>query len=79
MPAPVDRMAREGRLRSNSVLAPRASWRRPAVDGQTWQVQQLPRGVLVVLDITCPNDTSCYAVAIQTPPSGSPASFVLLA
>jgi photosystem II stability/assembly factor-like uncharacterized protein len=49
-------------------------------DGQTWQVQQLPQGVLVVLDITCPSDTSCYAVAIQTSTtSGAPASFVLLA
>ena len=49
-------------------------------DGQTWQVQQLPRGVLVVLDITCPSDTSCYAAAIQTSTtSGAPASFVLLA
>jgi photosystem II stability/assembly factor-like uncharacterized protein len=47
--------------------------------GQTWQSQQLPQGVLMVLDITCPSDTSCYALALQTTSSGSPASFVLLA
>jgi hypothetical protein len=47
--------------------------------GQTWQSQQLPQGVLMVLDITCPSDTSCYALAIQTASPGSPASFVLLA
>jgi hypothetical protein len=47
--------------------------------GQTWQSQQLPQGVLVVLDITCPSDTSCYALALQAPSSGSPASVVLLA
>jgi hypothetical protein len=46
--------------------------------GQTWQSQQLPQGVLTVLDITCPSDTSCYALALQTPSSGSPASVVLL-
>ena len=42
-------------------------------DGQTWQVQQLPHGVLVVFDITCPSDTSCYALAIQaSTTSGAP-------
>lgn len=46
---------------------------------QTWQTQQLPQGVLIVLDIACPSDTSCYALALQSPSSGSPASFVLLA
>jgi hypothetical protein len=47
--------------------------------GQTWQSQQLPQGVLMVLDITCPSDTSCYALALQKASSGSSASFVLLA
>lgn len=48
--------------------------------GQTWQVQQLPQGVLMVRDITCPSDTSCYALAIQASTTfGAPASYVLLA
>jgi photosystem II stability/assembly factor-like uncharacterized protein len=47
--------------------------------GQTWQSQQLPQGVLIVLDMSCPSDTNCYALALQTASSGSPASFVLLA
>jgi photosystem II stability/assembly factor-like uncharacterized protein len=47
--------------------------------GQTWQNQQLPQGVLAVFDIACPNDASCYALAVQSPSSGSQASFVLLA
>jgi photosystem II stability/assembly factor-like uncharacterized protein len=47
--------------------------------GQTWHSQQLPQGVLMVMDISCPSDTSCYALAIQTASPGSPASFVLLA
>jgi photosystem II stability/assembly factor-like uncharacterized protein len=48
--------------------------------GQTWQDQQLPHGVLMVLDITCPSATKCYALALQSSTtSESPASFVLLA
>jgi len=46
--------------------------------GQTWQGQQLPQGVLMVLDISCPSDTNCYALAIQEPTPGS-SLFVLLA
>jgi hypothetical protein len=47
--------------------------------GQSWQSQQLPQGVLAVFDIACPSDTNCYALAVQSPPSGSKAAFVLLA
>jgi photosystem II stability/assembly factor-like uncharacterized protein len=48
--------------------------------GQIWQSPQLPPGILMVLDIACPSDTNCYALAIRLSPSaGSPSSFVLLA
>jgi photosystem II stability/assembly factor-like uncharacterized protein len=51
--------------------------------GQSWQSQQLPPGVLIVLDISCPSATSCYALALQNGPTGAkghvPGSFVLLA
>lgn len=47
--------------------------------GQSWQSQQLPQGVLLVLDVSCPSDSTCYALAAQSGPKGSPASFVLLA
>jgi photosystem II stability/assembly factor-like uncharacterized protein len=47
--------------------------------GQTWQSQQLPQRVLVVLDIACPSSTNCYAVAAQQSSTGSQASYVLLA
>jgi photosystem II stability/assembly factor-like uncharacterized protein len=46
--------------------------------GQTWQDQQLPPGILFVLDITCPSATNCDALAIQRQSPGS-SRFVLLA
>jgi hypothetical protein len=46
--------------------------------GQTWQGQQLPQGVLMVVDISCPSETNCYALADQSQSPGS-SRFVLLA
>ena len=33
--------------------------------GQTWRSAPLPQGVLAVVDISCPSDTNCYALALQ--------------
>jgi hypothetical protein len=46
--------------------------------GQSWKDAGLPKGVLAVVDISCPSSTSCYALAFQRPSSGS-GTFVLLA
>lgn len=47
--------------------------------GQTWHAQQMPQGVLVVLDVACPRTANCYAVAVQQAPSGRHGFYVLLA
>jgi photosystem II stability/assembly factor-like uncharacterized protein len=33
-------------------------------DGQTWQPAQLPAGVPLIVSVSCPNTTACYALSI---------------
>jgi photosystem II stability/assembly factor-like uncharacterized protein len=49
--------------------------------GKTWQEAELPQGVGAVLDISCPNNSSCYALALQRvkATSSAPQQFILLA
>jgi photosystem II stability/assembly factor-like uncharacterized protein len=49
--------------------------------GATWQQAQLPQGVGVIVDISCPNGSSCYALGLQQVNGNSnvPQPFVLLA
>ena len=49
--------------------------------GATWQDAQLPQGVGAIVDISCPSESSCYALAVQEVNRGSnaPQPFVLLA
>jgi photosystem II stability/assembly factor-like uncharacterized protein len=35
--------------------------------GGTWQSAQLPDGIGPVVDISCPSDSTCYAIAVEPP------------
>jgi len=47
--------------------------------GRSWQSPQLAQGVLIVLDVSCPSVTNCYALAVRGSSAGSQGTFVLLA
>jgi photosystem II stability/assembly factor-like uncharacterized protein len=49
--------------------------------GTTWQEAQLPQGVGAIVDISCPNESSCFALAVRQDNGNSdvPQPFVLLA
>ncbi len=43
-------------------------------EGQTWQAAALPNGLGPVVDVSCPSDTNCFAIALQAV-SGQPDVF----
>lgn len=47
--------------------------------GATWQESPLPQGIGVIVDISCPSESSCYALGLQQVNGGGPQPFVLLA
>ncbi len=49
--------------------------------GETWQEAQLPQGVGAILDISCPDASSCYALGLRQvqQSSNTPQPFVFLA
>lgn len=47
--------------------------------GAAWQDAQLPQGIGAVLDVSCPAQGSCYALALRMVSANTPQPFVLLA
>ena len=63
------RVARD-RSPSNSVLVPQGIVASTSDGGQTWQSQQLPQGVLMVLGHRLPERHELLRLGVQTTPPG---------
>jgi hypothetical protein len=45
--------------------------------GRDWETSQVPEGIRAVAQVSCPDPTTCFALAFLKPASGN-GSFVLL-